>query len=378
MRDAALDRADIAEALVGDLDLVGEPHDLPLELIDAGVVVGRTLLVELSGEGLDERFEILRQLHPLGAARVERAGKVVDPVRQRFQVPGAGRDRDPLDAVGERVHIRTQRRDRFGRRDMLGKTAHLADDSLQGMYGFDIDAAGDSIDLGRERMHLLLERTEAFRRGHRVDRLHDFAERALDVRERGRVGAAIVALVDAVGERADLGLQRIERAARHRLVDGGGDLAEIAAQSGDRVLDTGRLAQCLDLLGHVAQLRLQVRKVGARGGARSTLRGFVERALARADLGDRAVDVGSRRDRRGLIAAQRLEFAAHRPEALVDLAMRRAPGGQLIEALVEPRDRVGEPCGCLIGAACRPEGAGVAARPAARCESWSRRPAIEP
>ena len=84
------------------------------------------------------------------------------------------------------------------------------------------------------------------------------------------------------------------------------------AQGRDRVLDAARLAQRFELRRDVAELAFEIgevhgrcrscrlRRLKHRGGGRSK-RGFVERALACGDLGDRLIDaelIGSQRRRR--------------------------------------------------------------------------------
>src|SRR5262249_53914917 len=129
-------------------------------------------------------------------------------------------------------------------------------------------AAGQQVDLTRERFDLLVEAGNAFGGSKRVERVADLRKPALDVGELGRFRARRVTHVEAIGKRAQLRLQALEDAAWQRLAERAADLAELLAQRRDLVADRTGAAQVFDLLGDGAQLLLERRQVGARGRIR--------------------------------------------------------------------------------------------------------------
>ena len=177
-------------------------------------------------------------------------------------------------------------------------------------------------------------------------------EAALDAFQRGGIGAASVAAVDALGERVHLALQRFEFAARQRFMDRACDFGEVAAQGGDHVLDAGRTPQRLDLRRDAVQLTFKAGKIrmdrgrlrrlrcgSIRGGGIGcgSRRGFVERALARGDF------------RNGLIDPEVERLRRNRGRPFLGIrgpcsGGRRPARGQLLEPRIELRDGVGKPC----------------------------------
>lgn len=79
----------------------------------------------------------------------------------------------------------------------------------------------------------------------------------LDAGEDLAVGAVGPGLVDATVQRADLVLDRFDRAARHRLGDGGTDFGKLAAEGVDRLLGIIGTLQRLDLARDLEQVALE-------------------------------------------------------------------------------------------------------------------------
>ena len=88
----------------------------------------------------------------------------------------------------------------------------------------------------RQAAHRFLESGQAFRRREAAQRVAHLGKPLLQPCERRAVAAGLPAAVDALGERAHLRLERLDRAARHRLGQRPADLGEIVAQRGERVL----------------------------------------------------------------------------------------------------------------------------------------------
>ena len=90
--DAALDRAELAEPLVRGLDLVGEPHDAPFDLLEGGLIAAARSRrrLSLSVSDLTSDLDVARQRADLLDAGVERVGQLVDALRQRIEAARAG------------------------------------------------------------------------------------------------------------------------------------------------------------------------------------------------------------------------------------------------------------------------------------------------
>ncbi len=330
--DAAFDRAEIAELLVGRLDLVGDADDLPLQMFECRLVARKPVgVVQLVGQRPDQRFQIARQRPDLLHAGVERLGEIIDALRERVEAGRAGALRDVVDARAQRLHVAGKRRDAFGRRDTRRELAQLVDRRFEIAQRFGIGRTDrEAVHLVRQFRHARVETRQAFGRRHRVQALVDFGEVALDGFQRRRVGATPVAVVDPLGERLHVALQAFQRAARQGFVDGTRDLGKVRAQCGDRILDIGRVPQGFDLLGDVVKLALQTGEIRVR--CRCAAGAAVQRVLARGDLGDRLVDFkigGLRRDRRRGVGRGTVRGGG-----------RWASGGQLFEARIEPGDGV--------------------------------------
>ena len=318
--DAALDRREVAEFLIGRLDPFGDPGDLAFQMLECGLIVRKRIgTIELVGQRLNQRFQMLRQRPHLGDAAVERVGQFVDAVRERVEAGRAGRLRDMVDARAQRLHVARQRSNALGGCNAGGEFAQLVDRGFQIAQRFRVGrAAGNAVHLVRQLGYPRAEIAEAFGRRHRVKRRVHLGKVALDALERGWVGAVAMAVVDPLGERVHVVLQGFERTARQRLVDGMRDVGKVRAQRRDGVLDGGRAPQRFDLRRDVMQLPFEAGEIRARKRrfrGRCCRRGCLfERALPRFDLGngliDTEVDVVGCGRRRIVIARRRLGSGA--------------------------------------------------------------------
>ena len=227
-------------------------------------------------------------------------------------------------------------------------------------------------------------------RRQRTQHLANFGQRAFDAGERVGIVAAVAVLVDAARQRADVVLDRFDRAPRHRLGDGVADLGQFAAEGRDRLLDMVRTLQRFDLARDLDQMTFQRgeiragrlnrgrrhrRSIGGRRrrrirrhrcgawrnrgcAARRPLprRRVVEFILACGDFRDRGVERGGAEWRRGTIDFCRgaldglglVLAVVTRALALVltgALGRRRAGGlriRNLRQPRVEPRDRIAQ------------------------------------
>ena len=352
--DAAQDRAEIAGRLVRALEPIGKAHDAALEPLEGGLIAsGGIRAVELFGQRRNQRGQILRHRTDSLDAGVERVGEVVDALRQQIEPACASRRRDVVDARAERLHVAGERRDAFGRRDAVRQFAQLIDRGFEITQHFRIGRAGrDAVHLARELRHALVKTAQPFGRGHRVECGVHFVQAMLDALQRRRIAVAIAAL-DPFGERVDVGLQAFERAAWHRLVEGARDVREVRAQRRDCVLDAARLAQRFELRRDEAELAFEIGEVD--GGSRSCwlrrlkhrgvgcgVRGFIERALACRNLGDRLIDA----ERIGRQRRRRLRLDRR---AAAGIGWRVASRRELFEPRVELGDGLGEPCAAQRG-----------------------------
>ncbi len=209
-----------------------------------------------------------------------------------------------LDLLAQRLHLGGQPLNRLVGGDMVGHLAQRDDGPLELRNRRRVVLGDDEVDLVREVGDRVGEADQVFRRHQPVQRVAHFGKPVLDAAERGSVDAGLAAFGDALVEALDLLFDGLEGAARHRVAERTADLAEFLAQGIDRLLDA-RLAQRLDLLGDIAQLIFQARQVlrrhwpGRRRGesprrpaaaGAATVVLAVERALARGDFGDGAIE----------------------------------------------------------------------------------------
>ena len=203
-------------------------------------------MIELVGERLHQRLDILRQRSDLLHARVERVRQFVDAVGERVEPGRTGALSDVVDAGGKRLHVSGQRRDTLGRGDARGKLAQLGDRRLQVAQRLGIGGAGrDAVHLAGQFGDARVEARQAFGRRHGVEPLMHLGKAALDRLELRGIGAAAIAAIDPLGEQVHVALQVFQRPARQGVLHGARNIGEVAAQGGDRVFDAGRLAQRL-------------------------------------------------------------------------------------------------------------------------------------
>jgi hypothetical protein len=346
--DAALNPAQVGRTLPSGLDMVGERHYARFKLLEGSAFVHQAIaLVELVGQRVDEPFEMLWHRAHLLDARVERVGQLMNAVRERVEAARPADRREMIDARRKCLHIACDRGDALGRRDAGGKFAQFVDGGFEVAQRFGIGrggAARKAVHFVRQLRDACLEYAKPFSRRHLVEGSVDLREAVLDVFQCRRIGAAPDALVDPLGERVHVILQRFERAARQRLMDGTGDFGQVGAQGRDRFFDAARTAERFDLGGDVAELPFEACEVRTHRcggglllrGAGCRHRGGVERALACGNLGDEVVDAGfphGRERRRGGAGG----FGGG------------AVGGELFEAGVEPGDRLGQPVAARCG-----------------------------
>ena len=79
--------------------------------------------------------------------------------------------------------------------------------------------------------------TRLLGRRERAQRVAHLGQPVFDAGERRLVDAGMALAVDALGERADLGFERLDARARHRLFHHQADFGEIVAQRLDRAVD---------------------------------------------------------------------------------------------------------------------------------------------
>ena len=283
--DAALDRAELAEPLVGRLDLVGEPHDALLRSARrrpdrCGDRSRRWLSLSVSDLTSDS---MLFGSGPICSTRVSSAWvssltRCASESRPLAPVIA----REVIDARAERLHVAGDRRDAFGRCDAGRELAQFVDRGLE---------IAQRLRIGRScraKLSILCESsaTRASKPGEALGRRH-LVERAVHLRRGGaRCRAAPTGrrrrhspARSASASACTSACRRFERAARQRIVDGARDVGEVGAQRRDRILDAARPAQRLDLLGDVDQLPFEAREIRAgralAAAARQARRGCV-------------------------------------------------------------------------------------------------------
>jgi len=77
---------------------------------------------------------------------------------------------------------------------------------------------------------------------------------ALDAGERGHVRAGLAAVIDALGQRLDLDLERLHRAAGQRFGQRTADFGKVGAKAGNRGFDFLARPQSLDARRDFTQL----------------------------------------------------------------------------------------------------------------------------
>ena len=177
----------------------------------------------------------------------------------------AGRAGDLVDLGRQQLHVVGQTRQRFVGGDVGDDAAQRRDRAFELAHRRRVViGAQDQIELGAEIADRLVIAGELLGRRQRAQHLLDFGQRVLDARQDLAIGAVRAGLVDATMQRADLVLDRFDRAARHRLGDGVADLGKLAAESVDRLLGIVRTLQRLDLARDLEQMALERREIRPR------------------------------------------------------------------------------------------------------------------
>ena len=385
--EAAFDRFEMAEPRIRGVQPLHQRDDVIFEMADRAVTAGLLNLLDLVGQRLDQSFEPRRHrgavLRPFGERVGERGDAMLETVER---IAGAGANAVMLDALGQLLNLRGKPADGFVGGDMAGHVAQRGDGVLELAERRRVFLRDDQIDLVREAVHRLVEADQIFRRRQAAQRVAHFGQAVFDAGQRIAIDAAniagLAALGDALGQALNLPLDGVDRLARHRLVERLTDVAEFGAQRIDGVLDAGA-AQSLDLVGDLAQVFFEAGQVLARHRHhhrwryvnlrmrrriglhlrrhRLLRRAAVERALTRGDFGDGAVEALRRHWRRHW----RHHGRRHRRGG-----HHARDGGDLLDALVQPRDQLRQLRGLAalrLAGRCRPAGAGRLGRRVA-CE----------
>ena len=296
------------------------------------------------------------------------------------RVPGRPAVGHVLDLFAEHLHLGGEAAHRLVRGDMRGHVAQRGDGVLELVQRRRVFLRDDEIDLVGEAVDRLVEADQVFRRCQAAQRVAHFGQAVLDARDRPAVDAGLAAFGDALGQALDLLLDGVDGATRHRVVERAADFAKLAAQRVDRFFDA-RFAQRLDLIGDAAELVFQARQILRRhrhqhgrqrllrrrhrhlgrplrrqgrlcGQLPRLRRGAVERALARADFGDGAVErrLHRRRLRHRLrrIGLRRRHRGRHMRHHRLRHGLRGAD--ELVDAPVKPADQLGELVGVVAAA----------------------------
>ena len=312
--------------VVGDLqmlDLVAERSDQLIELGDLGRVNLLNLLGRLGGRGGASILHDWSGLRGLPAHLLDRVGDRADALVQRIENVDATRGgHAALDPVGEPAHLLGERRERVPRRHLPHLVAQRSDGAFELLQARRIlPAGGELVDLALEDPQCLVEADQAFGRRQPAQFFAHLAQTLLEPGERRRIDPGTALGVEPPGERAHLGLQRLDGAARHRVRQRATDIGEIFSQPGNRILGPARhrlrqgaadVGQIFSQAGdRVLGAALHRHVVGksrrrrrrewrwrrrGREGARRRRRGrrevAIERALARRDLGHHRIDAG--------------------------------------------------------------------------------------
>ena len=362
----AFDRAELIEAGVGGVELLGQPGDAVFQRAERELVaLAQLRAVEPLAQLADRAFELRRHR----AAAFHHGGDARFQPGERF---GRAFGRGPLELCRQPAHLGGQLRQSAVGRDVRHHAAQRGDRLLELLERARIAARrlrgfGNHVDLLRQRAHRVLEADEAFGGREAAQRVADLGKLLFEHREGGTLRARLPAVADALGQRPDLGFQRFDRAARHRLGQRVADFGEVFAQRADRAF-VG-LMQRRDLRVEFVKLLLNAREIVRRvpgrglrrggGERRSGLRSAaVERALPRRNLLGPACrsSLGRGRLLRRHGRECRLSWRRRRVARLLvsELLRSVAPfGDHLIEPAVEPRQRVGDTIrGARIGSMC--------------------------
>jgi hypothetical protein len=375
-RNSALDGIEMAEPRVGGVELFGQLGDAVFKAFERELIA----LAELQSiEPLAERTDRPLQFRRHGATAFHQRRDTGFELDQRVAAAFGG---GALEPVGQPADLGGK----LGQRAVGG---HVGDDSAQRDHGlFELPQGPRVLDWlgGRTDLVDLLAsprtassnptRLSAGFSSRSVSRTS--AKPAFQPGQGGAVHAGLAAAIEAIGERAHLGFEFLDRAARHGLGQCAADLVEVAAQRREPVL-VG-LLQRRDLIVDLPELLLQAghvrsrrpcdrcgcrcrcrrRAFGARLGAErggSGGRVAVKRALARGNLRRPAGGARARRLRR------RLGVRPCAPRAGFGLGLRLVPfADDLIEPAVEPRQRVGDAVGRVGARAAARAGAAFAAK----------------
>ncbi|MGY3107625.1 hypothetical protein ACVWW7_004252 [Bradyrhizobium sp. LM6.9] len=217
-------------------------------------------------------------------------------LQHRKAIAGAGRAGDLVDLGRQQLHVVREPCQRFVGGDVGDDAAQRRDRAfeLADRRGIVIGAQ-DQIELGAEIADRLVIAGELLGRRQRAQHLLDVGQRVLDAGQDLPVGAVGTRLVDAPMQRANLVLDRFDRAARHRLGDGVADLRKFAAERVDRLLGIVGALQRFDLARDLEQMALERgeirprlrwrRSVGRRGRRSHRCHGGRERSCRRRDRG---------------------------------------------------------------------------------------------
>ncbi len=262
LADAALDAVEPAQAGFRCIELLDQADDPPLEILER-VVIGAADLdrFEPVRQLLDDRLEVGGNGDGFRPALVERRGHLGEALVQRQHGGGAGvRPRTVVDLFRERMDIARQPGDVRRRGDLLGKAAQRADRVIELVQPVGDGGLGrDRVGLVREDLDGLGEVRDVGERAHGAEPVAQVAEAALDVGDHGMIAERFAVRLDACAERADLLLERRERALRQRILERIGDLGEILAQRRGNLLGAHRREQLADLRRQHAHLFLDRR-----------------------------------------------------------------------------------------------------------------------
>ncbi|CEJ14542.1 hypothetical protein BN1110_04874 [bacterium YEK0313] len=265
--EAALDRAELAEAGIGGIDLGGQRQDV---LLDLGqhfrVVAAAVAFVQLVGEAAQRLLELR-----IG----DGGGRGAGTARGLFQAIGnildarldgggdrlrlVGRRRHGLQALGEHRDLVGQGLDRLAGGRARDQLAHRQDLVGQPVEADLVAAAAclDLIELARQRPQFLGEPLGRGEAGHRPLEIGD------ELGERIGGDALGLDIRHPVAERVDFGFEGLDRAARREVAEPGRDLGNVRAQLGHGLFGLcgfafGNLAaHRLDAAGQGLQLALQ-------------------------------------------------------------------------------------------------------------------------
>ncbi len=174
--------------------------------------------------------------------------------------------------AGELIDLGRQRADVVAEADQGVVGGDIGDDGAQRRDGvFELPdrrwivvGAQDQVELGAEIADRLVIARQLLCRRQRAQHFANFAQGALDAGQRLVVDAVLAGVVDAARQRADLVLDRFDRAARHRFGDGVTDLRQFAAERGDRLLCPVGALQRFDLARDLEQMALERGKIRTR------------------------------------------------------------------------------------------------------------------